>query len=115
MTTETAEEILERKGWDLDALYSEYGIHFKRKTIYVHHCGIVSQKTETTKITVEAVIEYYRTEARNITSGCRTIAGIVGDWRPIDYLAKQCLEVYKVLQLEKLRKVARANGMELRS
>ena len=47
------------------------------------------------KITVKDVTCYYAHDARNISSGCRTLAGITGDWRPIDILAHECLEWLK--------------------
>lgn len=108
----TAEEILEARGYDIDALYSEMDIFFSRKTIMVHHAGIVDQKTKTSRIKIADVVEYYRTQARNIVSGCRQIADIVGDWRPIDELAKTCLEIYKVLRNDELKRECRKNGME---
>jgi hypothetical protein len=30
-----------------------------------------------------------------IYSGCRTLAGITGDWSPIDQLARECLAWFK--------------------
>ncbi len=55
------------------------------------------------KITPKDVIEYYRRWADNITSGCRVIAGYAGDWRPIDRLAKECLEWFKLVNIEALK------------
>ncbi len=66
------------------------------------------------KVTIKDVIEYYATQARNIVSGCRTLAGHTGDWRPIDNLAKECLEAFKIMSIEELRKEARKRGIEPR-
>ncbi len=55
------------------------------------------------KITSKDVAEYYYRWARNITSGCRVIAGYAGDWRPIDRLVKECLEWFKLVNIEPLR------------
>src|SRR3972149_4189554 len=38
-------------------------------------------------VTIADLIRYYHGDARNISSGCRTLGPIVGDWRPIDELA----------------------------
>ena len=57
------------------------------------------------KITIEDVAKYYATQANDISSGCRTISTISGDWRNIDYLAKQCLEIFKAINIETLRTI----------
>jgi len=56
------------------------------------------------RITPKDVVEYYREQAGNITSGCRVIAGYAGDWRPIDRLAKECLEWFKLVDIEPLKR-----------
>ena len=62
-------------------------------------------------ITIKDVVEYYTTQAGNFLSGCRQLGSIIGDWRPIDYLAKECLEIFKYLNKEKLRRVSREWGL----
>ena len=103
----TVDELLEEKfGYNtLDELYQE-GISFKGKTIYIN-----SGKGKV-KVTAEDVIYYYAHDARNISSGCRSLGEIVGDWRPIDELAKTCLEIYKVLKRNELVRLAKRNGMQ---
>lgn len=66
------------------------------------------------RITIKDVVEYYHTEARNITSGCRTLADIIGDWRPIDHLANECLQWFKHINRESLAREGRKHGMTLR-
>jgi len=66
------------------------------------------------KITVGDVIKYYYIEARNITSGCRTLASFVGDWRGVDTMAKECLEWFKTVNRESLAREGRKFGMTLR-
>ena len=39
-------------------------------------------------ITIDDVAKYIKYESNNIESGCRRIGTLVGDWRPIDRLAK---------------------------
>ena len=103
----TVDELLEEKfGFDvIDELYEE-GISFKRKTIYIN------SENGKNKVTAEDVINYYAHDARNISSGCRRLGEIVGDWRPIDELAKTCLEIYKVLKRNELVRLAKRNGMQ---
>jgi hypothetical protein len=95
--------------YELETSLNEMGITFRGYTIHVH----VSKKGSKT-ITPKDVVEYYAHEAGNISSGCRTLAGITGDWRPIDELAKQCLSIYKVVKRKDLVKEARKHNMELR-
>ncbi len=55
------------------------------------------------RITPKDVVEYYCKWASNIYSGCRVIAGYAGDWRLVDRLAKECLEWFKLVNIEALR------------
>ncbi len=63
------------------------------------------------EITIEDVVRYYATQATNITSGCRTISTVSGDWRNIDYLAKECLEIFKTINIETLRRISKKWGL----
>jgi hypothetical protein len=63
------------------------------------------------KITMDDVAKYFANEADNIMSGVRTIAGITGDWRPIDELAHMCLEWFKFVNIEGMRRVSRRYGL----
>lgn len=58
------------------------------------------------------VVRYYAKDARNISSGCRTLGKWTGDWRGVDTVAKELLEVFKVLNVEKLRAVGLTFGIE---
>jgi len=84
----TVEMLEERFGSEIIDELEERGITFRRKTIYVNG----------KRVTIEDVIYYYSHDARNISSGCRSLGSITGDWRPIDHLASTCLEIYKVLK-----------------
>ena len=68
----------------------------------------------TVRVRIADVAKYYAREACNITSGCRTLAGIVGDWRQIDYIAQDCLEYFKRVNIEGMRKAGRKQGIEPR-
>lgn len=65
-------------------------------------------------ITLADVAEYYATEAHNMTSGCRTLAGLTGDWRQIDGLASLALEWFKRVNVQGMRRVARRLRLEPR-
>lgn len=62
------------------------------------------------KVTIKDVIKYFVTEARSM-SGCRSIAGEVGGWRPIDNIAQYCLEYFKQVNIDALRREGRRNGL----
>ena len=67
------------------------------------------------KITMDDVADYYRTQAGNATySGCRTLAGMAGDWRPIDIMARECLEWFKAVNIVGMRRTAKKQGLMLR-
>lgn len=63
------------------------------------------------KVTPEDVAEYYVTQAHNISSGCRVLAGHAGDWRPIDEIAHFCLNYFKTIDIDTLRKVSVERGL----
>jgi hypothetical protein len=66
------------------------------------------------KITMDDVADYYLIEAANITSGCRTLAGITGDWRPIDMMARECLEWFTAVNITGMRRTVNKRGLKLK-
>ena len=86
------------------------GITLRGYTIHVK----VQGEKEVYKISPEDVISYYAYQAGNISSGCRTLGGIIGDWRPVNELAKTCLQIYKVIKKDELKTIAHKFNMELR-
>ena len=62
-------------------------------------------------ITIKGVAEYYAYWANNIVSGCRQLGTITGDWRPVDRIAKECLEIFKCVNLEGMRRESRKLGL----
>ncbi len=66
------------------------------------------------RVTVKNVVAYYVYWADNIISGCRTLAGYTSDWRGIDRLAKECLEWFKFVNIEALRREGRKYGIILK-
>ena len=95
---------------ELEEQLNNMGISFRGYTIHVR-----LWKDDKHVVTPKDVIEYYAHEAGNISSGCRTLAGMTGDWRPIDTLAKTCLNIYKVVKRKDLVKEARKHNMELKN
>lgn len=63
------------------------------------------------RIRIGDVAKYFRYEARSM-SGCRSIAGIVGDWRPIDNIAQEILSYFKGVNIAGMRREARNLGLE---
>lgn len=59
-------------------------------------------------ITLDDVCHHYAYDACNLTSGCRRLGSIVGDWRPVSKIANECLEIFKVLNMAGLRRAAKA-------
>lgn len=60
------------------------------------------------KVTMEDVVRYYRTQAGDITSGVRTLAGFSSDLRGIDRLAQECLAWFEFVNQDGLRRLAKA-------
>lgn len=100
---------------DVEETLNSLGIQFKGYTIHVNYSSIIRGKACKTKISPEDVIKYYAFQAGNLSSGMRKLGEIVGDWRNIDDLAKQCLTIYKVLKKPELKSIAKKYNMELKS
>jgi len=66
---------------------------------------------KTITVAIDDILEYFKTQANNIVSGCRTLAGHSGDWRPIDNLAQECLAYYKETNIDKLREKSIEAGL----
>ena len=64
------------------------------------------------KITLDDLAEFYATQANNLGSGIRTLAGLHGDWRPISNLADLALDWFKSVNIEGIRRAARKVGLE---
>ena len=74
------------------------------RTFLKIHAGADFTDYQDIKVTIGDLARYYAHEACNITSGCRTIGDLTGDWRQIDSLAKECLEWFKYINIEGIRK-----------
>ena len=102
----------------LDALFVFYGgdipgyvVDAGKNYIKIRAGEEVLNNLRVYKITIEDVARYYAYQADNIVSGCRKIADLVDDWRYIDYIAQECLEWFKFINIEKLRKTCIRYGL----
>jgi hypothetical protein len=69
------------------------------------HAGVNVFGDREVKITMDDVADYYRNQAGDATySGCRTLAGMAGDWRPIDMMARECLKWFKTVNIVGMRR-----------
>jgi hypothetical protein len=66
---------------------------------------------QTIRITLDNLAEFFSTQACNLSSGCRTLAGLTGDWRPISELANLCLDWFKHVNAEGMRRAGRKVGL----
>ena len=69
------------------------------------------------KITPENVIDYYKQNnpmGCAGMSGCRTLGSFTTDWRMVDNMAKECLEIFKLINREALVNEGKKFGMELK-
>lgn len=102
------EKVEEAYGYDAPSYIVGVGNTF----IIVNVEDIISNKSKRLKVTINDVAKYYATQANNIVSGMRSLAGHHGDWRPIDDLAKECLEYFKLINMQGLKKVCKSFGLK---
>lgn len=76
------------------------------KTFLVLGGGDVFGDERTIRLTPDDVAEFFATQARNLTSGCRTLAGLTGDWRSISRLAQAALDWFKGVNVVGMRRAA---------
>jgi len=109
--------------WEkLDSLYTE-GIPKYLKVVSKNKIQIKAGEWEGAPVrwitvTPKDVIDYYRPNRRmgasEIMSGARTLAGFTTDWRMVDNMAKESLEIFKILNRSALEKEGKKYGMELK-
>ena len=81
------------------------------KTFLVVRCGDVFGDERTVRVTPDDVAEFFATQARNLASGCRTLAGLTGDWRSVSELAQACLDWFKCVNVVGMRRAARSRHL----
>jgi len=89
----------------------DYVVNAGKRFITIRVGGDFEEAREV-RFTIPDVVEYYATQAPNISSGCRKIKDVIGDWRNIDALAKLCLEWFKFVNVEELRRESKKWGLE---
>lgn len=75
-------------------------------------CLNVFEEETSLTVTLDDVAAYYSTQARNLSSGCRTLSGLTGDWRYIDQLASMALDWFKRVNVKGMRAAGRRHGIE---
>ena len=101
----------------LNDLYDEYPNYIDwekstRKKLVTRVKDVLFDETKSYTVIPADVAKYYATQAPNLGSGMRQLSSITGDWRAIDGLAKECLEIFKLTCPNVLRKESRALGLE---
>lgn len=81
------------------------------KTFLLLRCGDVFGQEQTIRVTPDNLAEFYATQAGNLLSGCRTLAGLTGDWRPISELAQAALNWFKQVNVAGMTRAARRLGL----
>lgn len=81
------------------------------KTFLVVKVSDVFGEPTSVKITPTSLAEFYATEANNLASGIRTLAGLSGDWRPISQLADIALDWFKQVNVQGMRRAAKRAGL----
>lgn len=81
------------------------------KSFLVIRAADVFGDPTTIKITPINLAEFYRSQANNLSSGIRTLAGLSGDWRPISELADVALLWFKTVNIEEMRRAGRRVGL----
>ena len=81
------------------------------KHFLVLRCSDVFGDDRIIRVTPDDVADFFATQANNISSGCRTLAGLTGDWRPVSELADACLAWFKRVNVAAMRKAARQRGL----
>lgn len=81
------------------------------KTFIVLRCGDVFGQDRTITVNPQDVAEFFSSQATNLLSGCRTLAGLTGDWRPVSEMAQACLAWFKLVNVVGMRQAARHVGL----
>ncbi len=81
------------------------------KTFLVVRASDVFGDPTTIRITPTNLAEFYATQANNLGSGMRTLAGFSSDWRPVSELANLALDWFKNVNVEGMRRAARRVGL----
>jgi len=98
---------------DAQELLGEFVLKAGKAFLTVRVADVFGEPT-TIRITPGNLAEFYATQANNLGSGIRTLAGLHGDWRPISELADLALNWFRRVNVEGMRRAARKIGLEPR-
>lgn len=98
---------------DAQDMLGEFVIKAGKTFLTVRAANVFGDET-TVKITPATLAQFYATQANNLTSGIRTLAGLHGDWRPISQLADLALGWFKQVNAEGMRRAAKRVGLTAR-
>ena len=105
----------EKKLWEVMGEDLPGYLSVKNRNTIIVNAGADWEGYKNHTITPGDVVCYYSGDARNISSGCRSLGAITGDWRNINELAGECLYIFKIINKEALRREGKKCGMELRN
>ena len=90
-----------------------YIIKATKDYMIVRMGDIITNKPKEYKITIDDIVEFHHfySQGNNWMSGGRTLAGIMGDHRPMTELAKEVLEWFKYSNINVLRRKSKAVGL----
>ena len=95
---------------DAQDMLGEFVVKAGKSFLSVRAANVFAEPM-TLKITPANLAEFYATQANNLTSGIRTLAGMQGDWRYVSRLADVALDWFKAVNIEGMRRAARKFGM----
>lgn len=95
---------------ELDYLELPPYMKISNNVIYIH----IADEPKPQRVKMQDVVDYFTkySGSRGFQSSYRFLGQIGGDWRPIDQLAEDCLYIFQLLNIEKLRKLSRRAGLE---
>ena len=98
---------------DARELLGDFVLRAGKNVLVIRATDVFEQQT-TVRITPDNLAEFFATQANNLSSGCRTLSGLTGDWRPISELANAALSWFKHVNPEAMRRAGRKAGLEPR-
>lgn len=89
-----------------------YILEINESSIKIAYEGMFEEEGKAT-ITIDDVCRYFAYEARNLSSGCRVLGPIQGDWRFVDNIAQEMHELLKFCIPDEYREHVNTNYSEI--
>jgi len=105
------EQLWEKLERAYDYQLPEYILNIGNSYITLNVQEVVTNKVKRLKVTMNDIALYYKTQSNNLSSGMRVLAGHAGDWRKIDELAQLCLDYFKLINVNGMRKASLNYGL----